>query len=54
MDIHIGSQIEEVAKLQGLGPTELSKKLDTTSENIYNIFAGEIADAPLLLFAAKY
>lgn len=53
MGIHIGSKIEEVAKLHGLGPTELSKKLNTTRENIYNIFAREIVDAPLLLLCCK-
>jgi len=53
MQIHIGKKIEEIAKIQGLGATELGKKLNTTRENIYNIYSREMIDTPLLLLCCK-
>lgn len=53
MATHIGKKIEERAAALGLGPTELAKKLNTTRKNIYNIFAREIVDSPLLLLCCK-
>lgn len=53
MQTHIGKKIEEIAKSKGLGATELAKKLNTTRENIYNIYARELIDTPLLLLCCK-
>ena len=53
MIIHIGKKLEEVAKQQGMGATELGKKLNTTRENIYNIYLRETIDTPLLLLCCK-
>lgn len=53
MATHIGKKIEERAAALGLGATELSKKLNTTRKNIYNIFSREIIDSSLLLLCCK-
>lgn len=48
MKIHIGEKIKERAKELRIGPTELSKLINTSKQNVYGIFKRESIDTALL------
>ena len=49
MYIHIGAQIEQRAIELRMGPTELSKLISTSKQNVYGIFKRKSIDSDLLL-----
>ncbi len=48
MEIHIGQKIREKAKELRIGPTELSKMINTSKQNIYGIYKRKSIDTYLL------
>jgi len=48
MEIHIGQKIREKAKELRIGPTELSKMINTSKQNIYGIYKRKSIDTHLL------
>jgi hypothetical protein len=48
MDIHIGTLIQERARILRIGPTELGIMIDTSKQNIYGIFKRQSIDTQLL------
>lgn len=49
MDIDIGAKVKEVSKLNGVGPTELGARIETSKQNIYGIFQRKSMDTHLLM-----
>lgn len=47
-DIHIGEKIREKARELRIGPTELSRKINTSIQNVYGIFKRKSIDTELL------
>lgn len=45
---HIGKKIEEVVRLKNIPIVEFAKKVNTTRNNLYNIFRRESIDTELL------
>lgn len=48
-EIHIGNEIKNVFDKRGFTITEFSKRIKTSRENVYNIFARKTIDTGLLL-----
>jgi len=46
--IHIGQKIEEIVRLKRFPIVEFARKINTTRNNIYNIFSRESIDTELL------
>jgi len=53
MPIHIGKEIEKIAESQGVGQTELGKRIFTTQQNVGNIYTRATLDVDLLLLISK-
>ncbi len=53
MEIHIGQKIREKAKELRIGPTELSKMINTSKQNIYGIYKRKSIDTHLLSKISK-
>mgnify|MGYP001589479765 CR=1 FL=1 len=53
MEIHIGQKIREKVKELRIGPTELSKMINTSKQNIYGIYKRRSIDTHLLSKISK-
>jgi hypothetical protein len=53
MSIHIGEKIKKRAKEIRMGPTELSRLINTSKQNIYGIFKRKSIDSDLLYKICK-
>lgn len=49
MQLHLGKKIREHAKLKGIKHTELAQRINTSKQNIQNIYRRESIDVLLLV-----
>ena len=54
MQLHLGKKIREHAKLKGIKHTELAQRINTSKQNIQNIYRRESIDVLLLVKFVMY